>query len=70
MTSVERILQYTQLEQEAPEHTSICLPPGWPTSGRLTMGHVTMAYDKDSRPALNNIFLDIKAEEKVYHILS
>ena len=65
MTSVERIFQYTHLDQEAPEETSLHPPPGWPSSGSLTMSHVTMAYDEDSRPALKDLNLDIKHKEKV-----
>ena len=65
MTSVERILQYTHLDQEAPDETSVQLPLGWPSSGRLTLSRVTMAYDEDSRPALKNLFLDIQDKEKV-----
>lgn len=65
MTSVERILQYTNLEQEAPEHiTSKALPPDWPSRGHMTFDHMTLTYG-GGIPALKDLTLSIKAAEKV-----
>ena len=67
MTSVERIVQYTDLEQEAPGHVESdeALPQQWPRSGQITFDHVMVSYLKDGNYALNDICLTIQAGEKV-----
>ena len=40
MTSVERIQQYKKLDQEAPEHTELVTPSGWPAKGEIHFDHV------------------------------
>lgn len=66
MTSVERILQYANLEQEAPEHIkSKALPPDWPSRGDVTFDHMTLTYGGGGIPALKDLTMSIKAAEKV-----
>ena len=67
MTSVARILPYTELEQEAPAHIEgdEPLPELWPRSGQITFDHVTVSYSKDVQYALKDICFTIQAGEKV-----
>ena len=66
MTSVERILEYQTLDQEAPEHTDLPVPPEWPTKGTLCFDHVDVFYTKGKPPALKDISFKIEHGEKVY----
>ena len=67
MASVERIVLYTELEQEAPAHTEDQkpLPEPWPHRGQITFDHVTVSYSKDDHYALNDICLIIPEGQKV-----
>ena len=66
MTSVERILQYTDLDQEAPAHyDDVQVPPDWPNEGAITFQHVTLQYLQDTLPALCNVDFTIRGGEKV-----
>ncbi len=67
MTSVERILQYTKLEQEAPEHTSMKPPPGWPSGGQVNFDHLCLFYSADHM-VLKDINIQFNSQEKVCHI--
>ena len=45
MTSLERLLEYTELPQEPPlcgEAGALAPPPGWPHSGEITFEKVAM----------------------------
>ncbi|KAJ3122663.1 Multidrug resistance-associated protein 4 [Physocladia obscura] len=44
MVSIERILEYTTLESEAPEITDIVPKDSWPSSGEIKISHMSMAY--------------------------
>ena len=52
VTSVERILEYTNLPKE-PSWTSDDPPPAdWPKHGQVTLNNVSMKYDKEEPPVL------------------
>ena len=66
MTSVERILQYTALDQEAPAHSDdVDIPADWPTEGAIKFQDVTLQYLQDALPALSNVDFSINSGEKV-----
>ena len=65
MTSVERILQYSHLDQEAPEHTDIKPPGDWPKDGNISLDKVSLPYPQGKQPALGPISLGINASQKV-----
>jgi len=69
MTSVERVLEYCQLDQEPPAQVppKYRPPNEWPTRGQITFNHVSMAYFKEpgSPLALKHISLSIRSAEKV-----
>lgn len=65
MTSVERIYQYSKLEQEAPNHTTFRAPCDWPREGQISFSDVTLYYKDQTSPALGPINMNIHAGEKV-----
>ncbi|XP_032678118.1 multidrug resistance-associated protein 4-like [Odontomachus brunneus] len=65
MTSVERILQYTNLPTEKSIVPKDPPPPTWPTNGRLTFKNVNMKYDKNDAPVLKNLNVSIEPGWKV-----
>ncbi|XP_044727747.1 ATP-binding cassette sub-family C member 4-like [Chrysoperla carnea] len=66
MTSVERILQYTNIETEGPfETTNDILPPLWPNDGAIHFKNVFMKYDTDQPSILKNLNLEIQSGEKI-----
>ncbi|XP_054162187.1 ATP-binding cassette sub-family C member 4-like [Oppia nitens] len=68
MTSVERIIEYTQLPQESALESSEDRRPGqeWPDSGRLVLDKMHVYYDNaPDKPVLKNISCEIRGGEKV-----
>ncbi|XP_017091987.2 ATP-binding cassette sub-family C member 4 [Drosophila bipectinata] len=64
MTSVERVLQYTELEQE-PALNEKTPPAQWPTSGQVEFRNMNCRYDPNGSPVLKNLNLTIEAGWKV-----
>ncbi|KAI8129034.1 putative multidrug resistance-associated protein lethal(2)03659 [Lucilia cuprina] len=63
MTSVERVLQYTDLEQES---TVTKLPPSnWPTHGLVEFRHMYCRYDPNGEPVLKDLNIIIQPAWKV-----
>ncbi|XP_055326115.1 ATP-binding cassette sub-family C member 4-like, partial [Sitodiplosis mosellana] len=63
MTSVERILQYTDLE---PEQSPDEKPPSdWPRTGKIKMHNMSLRYDPQGPPILKNLRLEIESGFKV-----
>uniref|UniRef100_A0A8C7UG21 Multidrug resistance-associated protein 4 n=1 Tax=Oncorhynchus mykiss TaxID=8022 RepID=A0A8C7UG21_ONCMY len=65
MTSVERVVEYTELESEAPWETDKRPPPDWPRHGFITFDQVNFSYYADSPPVLKNITAVFRSREKV-----
>lgn len=65
MTSVERILQYTNLPQEGPITSNNPPPPTWPSQGQLILKDVSMKYHRDDPPVLKNLNVSVKAGWKI-----
>jgi ATP-binding cassette subfamily C (CFTR/MRP) protein 4 len=69
MTSVERVLEYCELEQEPPAQ----VPPkdrppfNWPSHGHIKFNDVSMSHSKDpdSTLALKHVSLTIQPHEKI-----
>ncbi|KAM9447563.1 ATP-binding cassette sub-family C member 4-like isoform 4-T5 [Salvelinus alpinus] len=65
MTSVERVVEYTELESEAPWETDKRPPPDWPQHGFITFDQVNFSYYADSPPVLKDITAVFRSREKV-----
>ncbi|KAG0275623.1 Canalicular multispecific organic anion transporter 2 [Linnemannia exigua] len=44
LVAVERVIEYTNLETEAPEHTNVALPPDWPNQGHIRFKNYSTRY--------------------------
>lgn len=67
MTSVERVVEYTELESEAPWETQKRPPPDWPSKGLVTFDQVSFSYSEDAPPVLHNLKVMFRPQEKVGH---
>ncbi|XP_052414905.1 ATP-binding cassette sub-family C member 4 [Carassius gibelio] len=65
MTSVERVVEYTELESEAPWETQKRPPPDWPSRGLVTFDRVNFSYSSDGPVVLKNISAMFRPREKV-----
>uniref|UniRef100_A0A671RX35 Multidrug resistance-associated protein 4 n=1 Tax=Sinocyclocheilus anshuiensis TaxID=1608454 RepID=A0A671RX35_9TELE len=65
MTSVERVVEYTELESEAPWETQKRPPPDWPNRGLITFDRVNFSYSSDGPVVLKNISAMFRPREKV-----
>ncbi|KOC62298.1 Multidrug resistance-associated protein 4 [Habropoda laboriosa] len=65
ITSVERILQYTNLPKEGSWTSADPPPADWPKYGQLTLKNVNMKYEEDKPPVLKNLNVTIEAGWKV-----
>jgi ATP-binding cassette subfamily C (CFTR/MRP) protein 4 len=66
MTSVERIIEYTKLPQEAaldsdPQHRP---PQDWPQTARISLDRMHLYYDNE-KPVLKDITCEIRGGEKI-----
>ena len=68
MTSVERVVEYTELESEAPWETETCPPPDWPSQGLVTFNGVNFSYSDDGPVVLRNMNATFLPREKVGHL--
>lgn len=65
MISVERVMEYTDLEKEAPWETNKHPPPEWPSHGMIAFENVNFTYSLDGPLVLRHLSVVIKPEEKV-----
>ncbi|XP_018538498.2 ATP-binding cassette subfamily C member 4 [Lates calcarifer] len=65
MTSVERVVEYTELENEAPWETQKRPPSDWPSRGMVTFNGVNFSYSRDAPLVLRDINATFQPNEKV-----
>ncbi|XP_045694930.1 ATP-binding cassette sub-family C member 4 isoform X2 [Phyllostomus hastatus] len=65
MISVERVMEYTDLEKEAPWESPKHPPPAWPHEGVIVFDNVNFTYSLDGPLVLKHLTALIKAREKV-----
>ncbi|XP_053792269.1 ATP-binding cassette sub-family C member 4 isoform X3 [Vidua macroura] len=65
MISVERVMEYTELEKEAPWETNKHPPPEWPNQGMIAFENVNFTYSLDGPLVLRHLSVLIKPKEKV-----
>ena len=65
MTSVERVMSYTQIESE-PGYGTESHPAGsWPNEGNLTIQDLSLVYFEGGPRVLKNINVCVSSQEKV-----
>ncbi|KAJ7319899.1 hypothetical protein JRQ81_019410, partial [Phrynocephalus forsythii] len=65
MISVERVMEYTDVEKEAPWESSKRPPQDWPSEGVIAFENVNFAYSIDGPLVLRHLTALIKSKEKV-----
>ena len=66
IVSVERVLEYASLQNEAPDVIFKSRPSiGWPAHGQITFKNYSTRYREGLDPVLRDINLSIKAREKI-----
>ncbi|KAM7110962.1 ATP-binding cassette sub-family C member 4 isoform 1-T1 [Molossus nigricans] len=65
MISVERVMEYTDLEKEAPWEYKKRPPPTWPHEGVIVFDNVNFTYSLDGPLVLKHLTALIKSREKV-----
>lgn len=65
MISVERVMEYTDLEKEAPWECPKRPPPTWPHEGVIVFDNVNFTYSLDGPLVLKHLTALIKSREKV-----
>lgn len=67
MTSVERVIEYSNLESEAAldSETDKKPPKNWPFKGYVSYQNVSLRYASNDPPVLKNLNFEVYPEEKV-----
>ncbi|KAM6178581.1 ATP-binding cassette sub-family C member 4 isoform 2-T2 [Rhynchocyon petersi] len=65
MISVERVIEYTNLDKEAPWECQKRPPPTWPHEGVIVFDNVNFTYSLDGPLVLKHLTALIKSREKV-----
>ncbi|XP_056011170.1 ATP-binding cassette sub-family C member 4-like isoform X2 [Ostrea edulis] len=65
MTSVERIMSYTKVEQEAPKVSGTPPAPSWPLHGEIRLVNVGLQYSSNTDQVLHDISCHIHSQEKI-----
>ncbi|KAG9065094.1 Canalicular multispecific organic anion transporter 2 [Linnemannia hyalina] len=65
LVAVERVIEYTDLKTEAPEHTNVVLPPNWPSQGHIRFKNYSTRYRDGLDLVLKNISLEILPAQKI-----
>lgn len=67
MTSVERIIEYSKVEEEVCLETGSVdsIPEGWPAEGKIEFKNVSLRYNPVKEPVLKNLNFVVQSREKV-----
>ena len=65
MTSVERVMTYTEIEPEPGYDVDTKPPEKWPRNGRISFDHVSLRYYPDGPQVLKDLSVDIEGEENI-----
>ncbi|KAI8334843.1 P-loop containing nucleoside triphosphate hydrolase protein [Choanephora cucurbitarum] len=63
--AVERVVEYMQIEQEAPRITDTRPPVDWPTEGAIEVKQLQVRYASDLPIILKNISFNVHSREKI-----
>lgn len=65
MTSVERVLEYSDLDDEEPDRSAKKTKPLWPSSGRIIFEGLSLKYKDGDAPVLADVAFTIEPQQKV-----
>lgn len=65
LMSVERILEYSQLEPEKQPEQRSFIENDWPKCGKIEFKHVIYRYSDESEPVLRGLSFSVESTEKV-----
>ena len=65
MTSVERVMEYSNLQSEPLNQGRKKPPADWPSNGEIIYDDVSFSYDKSLSPVLNQLAFRIAPGEKI-----
>ncbi|KAI9014437.1 P-loop containing nucleoside triphosphate hydrolase protein [Phycomyces nitens] len=65
MNSVERIIEFIDMDQEAPAITDIRPPKEWPSQGEIQIENLEIRYAPELDPVIKNISFSINSNEKI-----
>jgi ATP-binding cassette subfamily C (CFTR/MRP) protein 4 len=67
MTSIERMFQFTELDQEGPFKTESdqILEKSWPSHGEIRFQNLYLRYSNEDQPVLKNLSFTINSKMKV-----
>ncbi|RKP05201.1 P-loop containing nucleoside triphosphate hydrolase protein [Thamnocephalis sphaerospora] len=66
MNGIERIREYTEIEQEAPAIIEDSRPPvEWPQHGAIHVERLSVQYTPNASPTLQNLSLDVQPGERI-----
>ncbi|WOO81435.1 ATP-dependent bile acid permease [Vanrija pseudolonga] len=65
MVALERIKEYSEVPQEAPEYVDPRPPASWPAEGGISVDKLVIRYAPDLPDVLHSISFDVKPREKV-----
>ncbi|KAI9018109.1 P-loop containing nucleoside triphosphate hydrolase protein [Phycomyces nitens] len=63
--AVERIVEFTEMEEEPPAFTDMRPPTNWPTQGKVEVRDLEVRYAAELDPVLKGLNFSIKPNEKV-----
>ncbi|KAI7849482.1 P-loop containing nucleoside triphosphate hydrolase protein, partial [Circinella umbellata] len=63
--AVERVVEFMEMDQEAPAITDVRPPPSWPSEGRIDVTDLEVRYAADLDPVLKGLTFSVKPREKI-----
>ncbi|KAG2235405.1 hypothetical protein INT48_005755 [Thamnidium elegans] len=63
--AIERIVEFMEMDEEAPAISSIRPPPQWPTQGQIKVKDLEVRYAAELDPVLKGISFSVKPQEKI-----
>ncbi|KAI8387430.1 P-loop containing nucleoside triphosphate hydrolase protein [Blakeslea trispora] len=63
--AVERIVEFMEIDQEAPAITQLRPPNEWPSKGKIDVQDLEIRYAADLDPVLKGISFSVKSQEKI-----
>ncbi|KAG2206947.1 hypothetical protein INT47_008416 [Mucor saturninus] len=63
--AVERVVEFMEMDQEAPAITQLRAPAEWPTKGKIEVRDLEIKYSVELDPVLKGLSFSIKPKEKI-----